>query len=207
MVLSLDLAERTLQSIPLRLVLLTSLSDGDGVFEGGIVAPEGKLLQGRAAGEEIEDRADNGLLLRGKRYTGGGLNVCVLDLERGLVRNTWYSFSFACSVMVYNNKATVSLPVDIFAVVENLESCETTGFVVCLSDALQVRAIVNGRIDMFWEGYLYVRLFVRILYMQSAISCDAFPTLCAESTTSSVGASRRASGRSGLNSTNTRCGK
>jgi hypothetical protein len=57
----------------------------------------------------------------------------------------------------------------------NLESFETTGFVVCLSDALQVRAIMNGRIDMSKEGYLYVRLFVRILYMQSAISCDAFP--------------------------------
>ena len=57
----------------------------------------------------------------------------------------------------------------------NLENCETIGFVVCLSDALQVRAIVNGRIDLSWEGYLYVRLFVRILYMQSAISCDAFP--------------------------------
>ena len=57
----------------------------------------------------------------------------------------------------------------------NLENCETIGFVVCLSDALQVRAIVNGRIDLTWEGYLYVRLFVRILYMQSAISCDAFP--------------------------------
>jgi hypothetical protein len=44
-----------------------------------------------------------------------------------------------------------------------------------LNDVLQVRAIVNGRIDLAWEGYLYVRLFVRVLYMQSAISCDAFP--------------------------------
>ena len=93
----------------MRLVLLTALSNGDGVFEGGIVAPEGELLQGRADGEEIEDRADDGLLLRGKRYTGGGLDVCILDLERGLVRNTWYSFSFMCSVMAYNNKSTVRL--------------------------------------------------------------------------------------------------
>jgi hypothetical protein len=108
-VLSLNLAERALQSVPLRLVLLTALSNSDGVFEGGIVAPECKLLQRRAAGKEIEDRADNGLLLRGKRYTGGGLNVCVLDLERGLIRNTWYSFSFACLVMAYTNNSTVEL--------------------------------------------------------------------------------------------------
>jgi hypothetical protein len=38
-VLSLDLAERALQSVPLRLVFLTALSNSDGVFEGGIVAP------------------------------------------------------------------------------------------------------------------------------------------------------------------------
>jgi hypothetical protein len=132
----------------LRLVLFTALSNSDGVFEGGIVAPKCELLQRWTAGEEIEDRADDGLLLRGKRYTGCGLNVCVLDLERGLVRNTWYGFSFAYSVMAYKQSCLWSLPVDILAVVVNLESCETVGFVVCLSDALQVRAIVNGRIDL-----------------------------------------------------------
>lgn len=44
-VLSLDLTERTLQSVPLRLVLLTTLGDGDRVLERRVVAPESKLLK------------------------------------------------------------------------------------------------------------------------------------------------------------------
>jgi hypothetical protein len=62
-VLPLDLAERALQAVPLRLVLLAALGNCDGVLEGRIVAPESKLLKRRAASEEVEDRADNGLLL------------------------------------------------------------------------------------------------------------------------------------------------
>ncbi len=93
MVLSLDLTERALQSIPLRLILLATLGDSDGVFESRIIAPEGKLLQRRATSKEIKNRANNGLLLRGERDAGCGLDVSVFDVERGLVGNSWYCFS------------------------------------------------------------------------------------------------------------------
>jgi hypothetical protein len=54
-VLPLDLAERALQPIPLRLILLAALGNCDGVFKRGVVAPESELLEGGAAGEEVED--------------------------------------------------------------------------------------------------------------------------------------------------------
>ena len=59
----LNLTKRTLQPVPLRGVLLTSLGDGDGVREGGVVAPELQFGQRGAAGEEVEDGAYDGVLL------------------------------------------------------------------------------------------------------------------------------------------------
>lgn len=63
MMLSLDLTERALQPVPLRLVLLAALGDGDRVLERGVVAPEREFSERGAAGEEVEDRANDGLLL------------------------------------------------------------------------------------------------------------------------------------------------
>lgn len=78
---SLDLAKRTLQSVPLRGVLLTSLGDGDGVREGGVVAPELQFGEGGAASEEVEDGAYDGVLLLGELDARGSLNVFGLDVE------------------------------------------------------------------------------------------------------------------------------
>lgn len=51
MVQTLDLAERGLQAIPLRRVLVTTGGDGDGIGECGVVAPESELGKRRAASE------------------------------------------------------------------------------------------------------------------------------------------------------------
>jgi hypothetical protein len=147
-VLPLDLAECALKPIPLRLILLAALGNCDGVFKRGVVAPESELLEGGAAGEEVEDWTDNGLLFWGERYAGGGGDVGVLDVERGgggLVGDSCYGFSFGVSARL-SEYLERSLPVDILADVVNLEICEIVGFDSCLIDVLQVRASVNERI-------------------------------------------------------------
>lgn len=53
MVEALDLAEGCLKTVPLRFVLGTASSDGDGIFEQSIVVPHLKLLQRRSTGEEL----------------------------------------------------------------------------------------------------------------------------------------------------------
>ena len=86
MMLSLNRTERALQSIPLRLILLAALSDGDRIFKGCVVAPESELLQRWTASKEVKNRADNGLLLGGEGNAGGGVDVGIFDFE---VRGTW----------------------------------------------------------------------------------------------------------------------
>lgn len=65
---------------PLRLKLLPSLCAGDRVLEGGVVFPELELLEGGSAGEEVEDAADDGLLVVVELDAWGSLNVRVFDL-------------------------------------------------------------------------------------------------------------------------------
>ena len=60
---ALDLAERRLQPIPLRGVLVAALSDGDVVSERRIIAPKRKLLQRWTACEQVEHGADNRALV------------------------------------------------------------------------------------------------------------------------------------------------
>lgn len=96
MMLSLNLTERTLQPIPLSLVLLAALSDSERVLEGRIVAPKSEFLQRWTAGEEVEDGGDDCLLLRGEGDAGGSGDVCVFDVEGGggLRWDFWDGFSF-----------------------------------------------------------------------------------------------------------------
>ena len=63
MVESLNLAKRTLQPVPLCGVLLAALGNGNGVREGGVVAPELQFGERGAAGEEVENGAYDGVLL------------------------------------------------------------------------------------------------------------------------------------------------
>lgn len=80
-----DLRESGLQTVPLRFVLLAALRDGEGVGEEGVVFPERELGERGPAGEEVEDGADDGLLLLGELDTRGGFDVGRLDLELAVV--------------------------------------------------------------------------------------------------------------------------
>jgi len=60
---TLDLGKGGLQTVPLGGKTVTAGSDGQGVCERGIVAPEGKLWKRRPTGEEVQDGADDGALL------------------------------------------------------------------------------------------------------------------------------------------------
>ncbi len=51
---ALDLAERGLQAVPLRLVLFAANGFGDRVFEDAIVFPKLEFFEGGATGEELE---------------------------------------------------------------------------------------------------------------------------------------------------------
>lgn len=153
--LSLNLTERALQPVPLRLILFTALCDGNGVLEGRVVAPESEFLQRGTAGEEIEDRADDSLLLRGEGNAGCGGDVDVFDVEggcAGLVRDSWDGFSLEFSQPGRVQLGRGNLPVDILADVVNLEICDTVGFDSDLSDVLYVRATENGRICSILEA-------------------------------------------------------
>lgn len=76
-----DFAERDLQTVPLRLELLAAFGDGQGVDELSLVLPKLEFGERRAAGEEVEDGADEGLLLRGEFYAGSAVDVGVFDFE------------------------------------------------------------------------------------------------------------------------------
>ena len=70
-----------LDTHPLCLVLLPALGNGDGVLEDAIVSPESHLLQAGSASEEVEDGADESLLVVGKIHARRGLDVGTLELE------------------------------------------------------------------------------------------------------------------------------
>ena len=70
-----------LDTHPLCLILLPALSDGDGVLEDTVVSPKGHLLQAGSASEEVEDGADERLLIVGKVHARRGLDVGALELE------------------------------------------------------------------------------------------------------------------------------
>lgn len=78
-----DFGERGLEAVPLRLELLAAAGHGDGVFKNGVIGPQFELLEGGATGEEVENAADEGLLLAVEFDSGCGVDVCVLDLEVG----------------------------------------------------------------------------------------------------------------------------
>lgn len=63
-----------------------------------------------------------------------------------MVRDSWYGFSFDISAEICERTGHYS-PVDILPDVVNLDICETVGLDSCLNEVLQVRVIVNGRID------------------------------------------------------------
>ena len=63
-----------------------------------------------------------------------------------MVRDSWYGFSLDISANICERTGHYS-PVDILPDVVNLDICETVGFDSCLNEVLQVRVIVNGRID------------------------------------------------------------
>lgn len=66
---------------PLGLELLAALADGDVVLKGGLVVPQAQLGERGPAGEEVEDAADNGLLLAAELDARGRLDVCALNVE------------------------------------------------------------------------------------------------------------------------------
>jgi hypothetical protein len=68
----LDLAERNLQAIPLRLELLAAGGIGQGVVEGRGVGPQCELAFGGVAGEQVQDGGDEELLRLGQLTAGGG---------------------------------------------------------------------------------------------------------------------------------------
>jgi len=69
---------------PLRLILLPALRNRDRVSKDAIVGPKLEFFERRAPCEEVEDGADDGLLVVGERDAGGGLDlVDVLDVETG----------------------------------------------------------------------------------------------------------------------------
>lgn len=76
-----DFAKRDLQTVPLRFELLAAFGDGQGVDELSLVLPELEFGERRAAGEEVEDGADESLLLRGEFYAGSAVDVGVFDFE------------------------------------------------------------------------------------------------------------------------------
>ena len=80
---SLDLAERGLETIPLRLVLLAALRDAERVDELAVIGPEVEFLRGGSAGEEIEGAAYEGLLALAQGDAGGGVDVGVFDAVLG----------------------------------------------------------------------------------------------------------------------------
>lgn len=57
-----NLAECGLEAVPLCGVAVAPGRDCDGVGEGGVVAPEGEFGERRAAREEVEDGAYDGVL-------------------------------------------------------------------------------------------------------------------------------------------------
>lgn len=65
MVQALDFGKGRLEAVPLGFVLGATLGDGDGIFESGIVGPEGEFLEGGAAGEELVEEIIS-------RYEGRG---------------------------------------------------------------------------------------------------------------------------------------
>jgi hypothetical protein len=72
------------KTYPLWFILLPTLRNRDWVRKDAIVRPKLQLLEGRAAGEEVEDGADDGLLVVGEGDAGGGLDLVeVLDVETG----------------------------------------------------------------------------------------------------------------------------
>lgn len=80
----------------------------------------------------------------------------------------------------------VNLPVDILADVANLDSCEMVGCDNFLSDVLQDRASVNGRIDLIY-GLLSTSKRLRDLSLctQSIVVTRSYSNArSAESTTS-----------------------
>ena len=62
MIQALDLAKRRLQTIPLSSIAIAACGNGDRVGESCVVAPESEFGKRGAAGEEVEDRAYDGLL-------------------------------------------------------------------------------------------------------------------------------------------------
>jgi len=78
---TLNLAERLLQPVPLCSKFVAAGSDGEWVGECGIVSPEREFGERGAAREEVEDGADNGLLLVGEGDAGGGGDVFGFDVE------------------------------------------------------------------------------------------------------------------------------
>ena len=68
----------------MRLILLPALRYGDRVRKDAIVGPKLEFFERRAPCEEVEDGADDGLLVVGEGDAGGGLDlVDVLDVETG----------------------------------------------------------------------------------------------------------------------------
>ena len=62
--------------------MFPSLGDGQGIDEFSLILPELELCQRRPSSEEIEDGADECLLLGGEFYARGGGDICAFDLER-----------------------------------------------------------------------------------------------------------------------------
>ena len=66
MMQSLNSGESGLEAVPLSLEFFAAVSDGDGVFECGVIGPELEFCKRGAPGEEVEDRAYDGLLTGGE---------------------------------------------------------------------------------------------------------------------------------------------
>lgn len=67
----------------MRLVLLATFGNGDGVLESGLVVPELQLGQRRVTSEEVQDTSNKGLLLAAQLNTRSDGGVAVDDVEVG----------------------------------------------------------------------------------------------------------------------------
>lgn len=65
----------------MRFVLLAAFGDAERVDEFAVIFPELELGERRAAGEEVKDGTDQGLLLLGENDARGRSHVLIVDLE------------------------------------------------------------------------------------------------------------------------------
>jgi len=71
------------KTYPLSLILLPAPGYRDGVFKHAVVFPQLQLLERWSTSKEIENGANEGLLMRIKRHARSGLDVGGLGLDGG----------------------------------------------------------------------------------------------------------------------------